>query len=271
MSARHSRRQNPFAGCTLKDVVLQEGHHADGRQVLAADVLLAALTRSQRARLAPRCELAEHRQHMRALIATEHDFVVVRVEPVIEVRSAHELERAVQHQHSDIGEPLVLECRDERAELHQLPHHVTVARVRLESATQLTEHEREVVEGLALLEVALALLHAEDARPDDQGRGEPHVDLREPAVDERYRARVGQLLRDFLDAVEAIASTELLAHRTRDAERGLEVVLTQVLGDQERVLRDAHEEIRVVVEFFWPDGVHMPPCTESAHRNAPLV
>lgn len=45
-----------------------------------------------------------------------HLLVVLRVEPVLEEGSAHELQRSVKHQESDVREALVLQRRDECAQ-----------------------------------------------------------------------------------------------------------------------------------------------------------
>jgi len=57
------------------------------------------------------------RFNVRAVVGqAKHLLVVLRVEPVLEEGSAHELQRSVKHQESDVREALVLQRRDECAQ-----------------------------------------------------------------------------------------------------------------------------------------------------------
>ncbi len=161
---------------------------------------------------------------------------------MVEEWTAHELQRAVQHEQTNVRESFVLECGHERPEFDEFANHVSVLPTRLQAPPKLAEHEREMVERLALLQVPFALLHAEDTGTNDERNPETHVDLRQPAVHEGDCTRFGLFEGDALNPIDALTSPELLAHGAREAESGLEVVLAEFVGDSERVFGDADED-----------------------------
>lgn len=178
-------------------------------------------------------------------VGAEHLREVLEIKPVLEVRPRDELQRPVQHQETSVREALVFERGDEGAELDDEPHDIAVARVGLEATLELAEHQREMVECLALLHVAFALLHAEDARANDERNADTKVDLRKPAINKDGGAGILRRGGHFRDTVAAVAFHERIPHRACEAECRAEVILPKLLSNGEGVLSYPDEQVRI--------------------------